>query len=81
VFREADLDFEIKARKPDKAGPRDIPVFPRVLKGVNLLRASLPRLGSILGARDRSADNVGLRLRNDRGFARLEIVRPIDIAD
>lgn len=39
VFREADRDFEIKARKPDKAGPRDIPVFLRILKGVNLLRA------------------------------------------
>lgn len=27
VFREADRDFEIKARKPDKAGPRDTLVF------------------------------------------------------
>lgn len=41
VFREADRDFEIKARKPDKAGPRDILVFLRILKGVNLLRASV----------------------------------------
>lgn len=39
VFREADRDFEIKARKPDKAGPRDILVFLRILKGVNLLHA------------------------------------------
>jgi hypothetical protein len=37
VFREADRDFEIKAWKPDKAGPRDILVFLRILKGVNLL--------------------------------------------
>jgi hypothetical protein len=52
VFREADLDFEIKARKPDKAGPRDIPVFPRVLKGVNLLRASLGRGSARYSARE-----------------------------
>lgn len=27
VFREADRDFEIKAREPDKAGPQDTLVF------------------------------------------------------
>jgi len=41
VFREADRDFEIKARKPDKAGPPDTPVFLQILKGVNLLWVSL----------------------------------------
>lgn len=53
VFREADRDFEIKARKPDKAGPQDIPVFLWILKGVNLLWASL--LGSVLASLIRDA--------------------------
>lgn len=37
VFREEDRDFEIKARKPDKAGPQNTHVFLRILKWVNLL--------------------------------------------
>jgi len=41
VFREADRDSEIKARKPDKAGLPNIPVFLWILKGVNLLWVSL----------------------------------------
>lgn len=47
VFREADRDFEIKARNPDKAGPRDMLVFLRILKGVNLLWASLSQLARL----------------------------------
>lgn len=58
VFREADRDFEIKARNPDKADPRDILVFLRILKGVNLLWASLSRLARLFAhARDCFREN------------------------